>query len=174
MFTNSTKIGRPTDMAPTLLLAVLAAGCGGGGAEAPSPQLTDAEESSAALSVYVVNYPLMYFAERIGGDHVEVVFPAPAGVDPAFWQPGVDVVADYQMADLIVRNARDRLVLRGRHAALPARDRVALPAGSAGFGVRRRKAGMSSGSSPQDCGTVSVLVLGMIDLRKVIGLVPSG
>ena len=28
------------------------------------------------LSVYTVNYPLAYFAERIGGNHVEVVFPA--------------------------------------------------------------------------------------------------
>lgn len=27
------------------------------------------------LSVYTVNYPLAYFAERIGGDYVEVVFP---------------------------------------------------------------------------------------------------
>ncbi|HSQ86069.1 MAG TPA: hypothetical protein VLM43_15260, partial [Desulfobacterales bacterium] len=26
------------------------------------------------LSVYVVNYPLKYFAERIGGDHVKVEF----------------------------------------------------------------------------------------------------
>ena len=29
------------------------------------------------LTVYVVNYPLQYFAERIGGGHVKVVFPAP-------------------------------------------------------------------------------------------------
>ena len=33
--------------------------------------------SSDTLSVYVVNYPLKYFAERIGGQHVKVVFPAP-------------------------------------------------------------------------------------------------
>ncbi|NJN46252.1 MAG: hypothetical protein HC808_06995 [Candidatus Competibacteraceae bacterium] len=36
------------------------------------------------LSVYTVNYPLAYFAERIAGEQAEVVFPAPAGRDPAF------------------------------------------------------------------------------------------
>jgi zinc transport system substrate-binding protein len=55
-------------------------------------------------AVYVVNYPLQYFAERIGGDAVEVVFPAPPGEDPAYWQPSEDVVARYQAADLILLN----------------------------------------------------------------------
>jgi zinc transport system substrate-binding protein len=62
--------------------------------------------SSAAepLNVYVVNYPLKYFAERIGGDHVEVEFPAPAGVDPAYWNPDVENISAYQKADLILLN----------------------------------------------------------------------
>jgi zinc transport system substrate-binding protein len=54
--------------------------------------------------VYTVNYPLQYFAQRIGGDAVRVVFPAPADVDPAFWQPGPEVVGQYQSADLILLN----------------------------------------------------------------------
>ncbi len=54
--------------------------------------------------VYVVNYPLRYFAERIAGDEVDVHFPAPAGEDPAFWQPGAEVIGAYQSADLIVLN----------------------------------------------------------------------
>jgi zinc transport system substrate-binding protein len=56
------------------------------------------------LVVYAVNYPLAYFAERIGGGHVEVHFPAPAAVDPAFWMPDADTVAGYQGADLILLN----------------------------------------------------------------------
>ncbi len=56
------------------------------------------------LSVYTVNYPLAYFAERIGGDQVEVVFPAPADVDPAYWMPDKATIAAYQQADLIVLN----------------------------------------------------------------------
>jgi zinc transport system substrate-binding protein len=60
--------------------------------------------SSDKLAVYVVNYPLKYFAERIGGDHVKVVFPAPADEDPAYWMPDAKTITDYQRADLILLN----------------------------------------------------------------------
>ena len=60
--------------------------------------------SSTPLSIYTVNYPLAYFAERIGGDHVEVVFPAPADVDPAYWMPDKETISRYQRADLILLN----------------------------------------------------------------------
>ena len=55
-------------------------------------------------TVYVVNYPLQYFAERLAGDHATVVFPAPTGVDPAFWMPDVKTIAEYQKADLVLLN----------------------------------------------------------------------
>ena len=60
--------------------------------------------SNDPLSVYVVNYPLRYFAERIGGEHVRVIFPAPADGDPAFWEPEVEQIKAYQHADLILLN----------------------------------------------------------------------
>lgn len=60
--------------------------------------------ASNNLTVYTVNYPLQYFAERIGAGHVDVVFPAPAGVDPAFWQPDSDILHQYQKADLVLLN----------------------------------------------------------------------
>ena len=68
--------------------------------------LLSAQKSLAAehLTVYVVNYPLKYFAERIGGEHVQVVFPAPAEVDPAHWIPDTATIAAYQQADLILLN----------------------------------------------------------------------
>jgi zinc transport system substrate-binding protein len=56
------------------------------------------------LTVYTVNYPLFYFAERIGGEHIDVVFPAPQDVDPAFWTPETATVRQYQKADLIILN----------------------------------------------------------------------
>lgn len=56
------------------------------------------------LTVYTVNYPLSYFTERIGSDHVNVVFPAPAHIDPAFWIPSAATVRKYQQADLIILN----------------------------------------------------------------------
>jgi len=59
---------------------------------------------SGPLSVYVVNYPLKYFAERIGGDHAKVVLPVPADRDPAYWIPSIPTIAAYQQADLILLN----------------------------------------------------------------------
>ena len=56
------------------------------------------------LTIYTVNYTLTYFAERIGGDLVNVIFPAPSGIDPAFWTPDTATVRKYQKADMIILN----------------------------------------------------------------------
>lgn len=56
------------------------------------------------LNVYVVNYPLKYFAERVGGEHVKVEFPAPPDQDPVYWVPGIKTISEYQQADLILLN----------------------------------------------------------------------
>jgi zinc transport system substrate-binding protein len=56
------------------------------------------------LQIYTVNYPLAYMAERIGGEHASVIFPAPGDVDPAFWQPEPEDILAYQGADLILLN----------------------------------------------------------------------
>ena len=65
-----------------------------------------AQYSAAAgpLKVYVVNYPLKYFAERIGGEHVKVEFPVPADADPAYWSPDLSDISAFQKADLILLN----------------------------------------------------------------------
>ncbi len=82
----------------SISLAILAA-CS---AEESTVDSTDVEQ--VLPTVYAVNYPLAYFAERIGADTVEVGFPAPADVDPAMWEPEVDTVADYQGADIVFLN----------------------------------------------------------------------
>ncbi|MFZ0468162.1 MAG: metal ABC transporter substrate-binding protein [Thiogranum sp.] len=56
------------------------------------------------LTVYTVNYPLQYFAQRIAGDYARVVFPAPASVNPAFWSPDRKTIENYRQADLILLN----------------------------------------------------------------------
>ncbi len=61
-------------------------------------------QADQPLTIYTVNYPLAYFAERIAGEQAKVVFPAPADVDPAFWQPGLETIRAYQQADLILLN----------------------------------------------------------------------
>jgi len=61
-------------------------------------------DGSSKLTIYVVNYPLKYFAERIAGDHVKVVFPVPSQIDPAYWMPDAEKISGYQQADLILLN----------------------------------------------------------------------
>jgi zinc transport system substrate-binding protein len=88
--------------------AVVAVGCGGGTTQEPQPAgAGSAEGDTRPLSVYVVNYPLAYMAQRIGGADVEVSFPAPADEDPAYWSPAPETVAAYQGADLILLNGAD-------------------------------------------------------------------
>lgn len=81
--------------------ALLLTGCGQGG---QSDVLSASPSASGPLQVYTVNYPLAYFAERIGGPYVEVAMPVPAAVDPAVWQPAVEELLAYQQADLIILN----------------------------------------------------------------------
>jgi zinc transport system substrate-binding protein len=71
---------------------------------AASQGLCGRNQKPDLLSIYVVNYPLKYFAQRIGGDYVEVVLPVPAGTDPAYWIPDIATIAAYQKADLILLN----------------------------------------------------------------------
>jgi zinc transport system substrate-binding protein len=60
--------------------------------------------SSALPVVCAVNYPLAYFARRIGGHEITVAFDAPKDVDPAFWQPSDKQIAFFQSASLILMN----------------------------------------------------------------------
>lgn len=70
----------------------------------PSAPSEKADASPGKPQVYVANYPLKYFAERLGGDAVDVRFPAPPDEDPAFWQPDDATITRYQEADLILMN----------------------------------------------------------------------
>jgi len=92
---------RPVALSLVVVIGALF-GCGTGD---QTPEAVD--QDPGTLSVYVVNYPLGYFAGRIGGDGVEVHFPAPAEGDPAFWSPDADTIAAYQNADLILLNGAD-------------------------------------------------------------------
>jgi len=84
----------------SLIVVLCLAACGGG----PAADEPGVEVAAEKLVIYTVNYPLAYFAERIGNDLVEVHFPVPAGEDPAFWSPDADTIAAYQAADLILLN----------------------------------------------------------------------
>lgn len=97
----------PSRLAAVAICALLAA-CGPKSeppaGTSPAAASKKATAAHGRLVVYVANYPLAYFAERIGGPEVEVKFPAPAGEDPAFWQPGEKEITEYQEADVILLN----------------------------------------------------------------------
>lgn len=82
-----------------LVAVVSVASCSGGGKDE-----TVRSQAGGKRTVYVVNYPLQYFAERIGGEHIDVVLPAGEDGDPAFWEPTPENIAAYQSADLILLN----------------------------------------------------------------------
>ena len=102
-----------------VLLVVVAIGQVGCSKSHQQPKAGQNGANQGVMAVYVVNYPLEYFAERVGGEYVDVRLPVPADEDPAFWVPDPEAIAAYQQADLILLNG-----------ALYARwvDKVSLPA----------------------------------------------
>ena len=84
--------------------------------------------AQARLTVYAVNYPLQYFAQRIAGEQAEVILPVPSGVDPAFWQPDVATIANFQQADIILLNGAGYAKWVNR-VSLPRRKLVDTSAG---------------------------------------------
>jgi len=84
-----------------LFFLIVLSSCGGTAPEQTAPV---ADEVPERLLIYTVNEPLAYFAERLGGNEVEVVFPAPADEDPAFWSPDAETITAYQASDIILLN----------------------------------------------------------------------
>lgn len=78
----------------TLLLTLLA-GCG-----KQQGKLSE----GGKLSVYVSFYPLYDFAQKVGGDRVEVVNLVPIGMEPHDWEPAAMDIARLEEADILVYN----------------------------------------------------------------------
>jgi len=76
-------------------------------------------ETRTSKEVYTVNYPLYYFTQRMAPKSVQVVFPVPNDVDPAFWQPKTEEILGFAQADLIILNGADYAKWRNT-ASLPA------------------------------------------------------
>ena len=92
-----------------ILAIFLLAGC--------KPAGEPPETNPGKPRVAMVNYPLAYFAERIGGDLIEVHFPKIVG-DPAFWKPTATDIRKFQQADVILLNGATYAKWRGT-ASLP-------------------------------------------------------
>jgi zinc transport system substrate-binding protein len=54
--------------------------------------------------IVAVNTPLQYFAQYLVGHELEVRMLAPAGTDPAQWQPDIENILQLQQAKLILLN----------------------------------------------------------------------
>ena len=64
-----------------------------------SESKTEPEEKQTK-EVYTVNYPLYYFTKRMAPEGVEVFFPVPKELDPAFWVPSTQETLAFVKADL--------------------------------------------------------------------------
>jgi len=118
-------MNRPSVLIAAIFLALPVCGCGR--SDTTEPEIL---EATSKIVVFTVNYPLAYFAERVGGDLVEVRFPAPGDEDPAYWSPDAETIAAYQGADLILLNGADYATWVGR-ATLPSSKMVDTSAGFA-------------------------------------------
>jgi zinc transport system substrate-binding protein len=117
------------------------------GCSEPVAEIAASPDADSTLSVYAVNHPLAYFAERIGGARVQVHFPAPPNVDPADWSPPAEIVAAYQQADLILLNGAGYADWT-RRASLPRRALVDTSASTAQRLIPS-EAGVTHGHGPQ-------------------------
>ena len=120
-----TPASRSIALTVALVLLAVATGCSKKDQkEQRTPESTP--DTHDALLVYTVNYPLAYFAQRLAPAGVEVVFPAPPDIDPAFWKPAADEIGAYQRADLILLNGAGYAGWT-RYATLP-RSRIVVTA----------------------------------------------
>jgi len=100
-------------LASGLALTLLLCGC-----EREQARAQPLQHGHEPPEVFVVNYPLKYFSDRIGGEEVATVFPVPQDVDPPFWNPSVSAIQGFQRADLVLLNGADYAKWTVR-AALP-------------------------------------------------------
>lgn len=71
------------------------------------PGMTAQAGEGHPMTIVAANYPLAYFAERLGGEWVRVSLPVPADEDPAYWQPDSKTIQAMQQADLVALNGAD-------------------------------------------------------------------
>mgnify|MGYP006095619551 CR=1 FL=1 len=79
-----------------LVVGMLSVGCG--------QKVPETTTRTGKPQVYTTFYPTQYFAERIGGDFIDVVCPVPEDEDAILWMPDASAIQAYQKADLIILN----------------------------------------------------------------------
>ncbi len=69
-----------------------------------TPENSKNSDSKEVVKILTTNYPLYCFVEEMAGDYAEVIFPAPPGSDPAFYDPTEEEIAEFQQYDLVISN----------------------------------------------------------------------
>jgi zinc transport system substrate-binding protein len=86
-------------------LALLASACTS--QQSPQTQAAPASNTWAndgKVHVAATFYPMADFADKVGGDRVQVICLVPAGTEPHDWEPSPDDIITIQTADLVVSN----------------------------------------------------------------------
>ncbi|WP_036729976.1 metal ABC transporter substrate-binding protein [Peptoniphilus mikwangii] len=83
-----------------IVLIVFTVGCGNVG---DKNNKTD-EETEGKLKVYASIYPMYDFADKIGGDKIDLNLVIPNGQEPHDWEPSQDDIKKLENADVFIYN----------------------------------------------------------------------
>ncbi len=84
-----------------IMLTFMLAGCSGSNQQQES---TDQSNDQQKVKVVASFYPMYDFAQKIGGDRVEVTNLVPAGTEPHDWEPSTADMQTIEGADVLVYN----------------------------------------------------------------------
>ena len=71
-------------------------------ASSDASSVSSSAAASKTLKVMASFYPVYDFAQKIGGDHVEVTNMVPAGTEPHDWEPSTTDITDLESADVFI------------------------------------------------------------------------
>lgn len=100
---NKNKIGAAAVLAATLLIVGGVVGYGLHRAGTVGQTFSDDDR----LKVMASFYPMYDFAQKVGGDKVEVKDMVPAGTEPHDWEPAATDIRNLEDADVFVYNGAD-------------------------------------------------------------------
>lgn len=86
------------------LSAALLVGCAGGTNLTSSSSVATPSGETQKLKVYTSFYTMYDFAQKIGGDKIEVVNLVPSGTEPHDWEPQANDIAGLEKADVFIYN----------------------------------------------------------------------
>ena len=100
---NKNKIGEAAVLAATVLIVGGVVGYGLHRAGTVGQTFSD----DGRLKVMASFYPMYDFAQKVGGDKVEVKDMVPAGTEPHDWEPAATDIRNLEDADVFVYNGAD-------------------------------------------------------------------